>query len=147
MLGCQLTACFFGLAPVLHAPQPDAPVDTFFHYGEALRVFDERDGYAWCQSRRDSYVGYVEMPALEFGEGAAPTHYIAALGAYRYAEADLRSPVIDCLPRHAPVAVAQTGFACRGTAYVWLDSGGFLPEHCLSAKPPRSTDLAALLSS
>ena len=78
-----------------------------------------------------------------FGEAPAPTHYIAALGAYRYAEADLRSPVIDFLPRHSPVAVAQTGLQCRGTAYVRLDGGGFLPAACLSAEPPRSPDLAA----
>src|SRR5580693_5658487 len=77
-----------GLLPVLHAPRPEAPLDTFFHYGELVRVFDEGDGYAWCQSRRDSYVGYVDAAALEFGESAAPTHYVASLGAYRYAEAD-----------------------------------------------------------
>ena len=132
-----------GLVPVLHAPRPESALDTFFHYGEAVRVFDEGDGYAWCQSRRDSYVGYVDAAALEFGEAPSPTHYVASLGAYRYAEADLRSPVVDFLPRHSPVAVAQDGFECRGTAYVWLDGGGFLPESCVSVEPPRSPDLAA----
>jgi cell wall-associated NlpC family hydrolase len=131
-----------GLVPVLHEPQPDSALDTFFHYGETLRVFDEADGYAWCQSRRDSYVGYVDAAALAFGEPSVTTHYIAGLGAYRYAEADLRSPIIDFLPRHSAVTVAQTGFQCRGTAYVWLDGGGFLPVGCLSAEPPRSPDLA-----
>ena len=131
-----------GLVPALHEPQPDSALDTFFHYGEALRVFDEADGYAWCQSRRDNYVGYVDAAALTFGEPAAATHYVAGLGAYRYAEADLRSPIIDFLPRHCPVTVAQAGFECRGTAYVWLDGGGFLPAGCLSAEPPRSPDLA-----
>jgi cell wall-associated NlpC family hydrolase len=135
-----------GLAPVMREPQPDSAVDTFLHYGEAVRVFDQRDGYAWCQSRRDSYVGYVDAGALESGEGATPTHYIAALGAYRYAAADLRSPVIDFLPRHSPVAIAQTGFTCRGTAYVWLDGGGYLPAPCLSVEAPRSADLAAAAS-
>src|SRR5579862_7650776 len=134
-----------GLLPVRHAPQPEAALDTFFHYGEALRVFDEADGYAWCQSARDSYVGYVDAASIA-GEGRKPTHYIASLGAYRYAEADLRSPAIDFLPRHAPVAVAQAGFECRGTTYVWLDGGGFLPERCLSAELPRSPDLAAAAS-
>lgn len=132
-----------GLLPVQHAPQPDAALDTFFHYGEAMRVFEERDGYAWCQSARDSYVGYVDAAALTMGDVPKSTHYIASMGAYRYAEADLRSPVIDFLPRHAPVVVAQTGFQCRGAGYVWLDGGGFLPERCLSAAPPRSADLAA----
>jgi hypothetical protein len=132
-----------GLVPVRHAPRPDAPLDTFFHYGEAVRVFDEQDGHAWCQSRRDGYVGYVEAAALAFGEGPAATHIVAGLGAYRYAAADLRAPVIDFLPRHAAVTVAQAGLQCRGTAYVRLADGGFLPESCLAAAPPRSPDLAA----
>jgi hypothetical protein len=139
----RLARVSIGLVPVLHAPQPDAALDTFFHYGEPVRVFDENDGYAWCQSRRDNYVGYVEASALEPGAGPKPTHYVATLGAYRYVAADLRSPVIDFLPRHSPVTVAQSGFQCRGTDYVWLDGGGFLPASCLSVTPPRSPDLAA----
>jgi cell wall-associated NlpC family hydrolase len=133
-----------GLVPVLHEPQADAALDTFFHYGEAVRIFDEADGYAWCQSARDRYVGYIDATALDDSPGpAVPTHYIASLGAYRYTEADLRSPVIDFLPRHAPVVAAQAGLECRGTAYVRLAGGGFLPASCLAAAPPRSADLAA----
>jgi hypothetical protein len=135
-----------GLVPVLHEPDPVSPVDTFFHYGEAVSVFDETGGYAWCQSRRDSYVGYVDASALQLGDPPKPTHYVASLGAYCYEAADLRSAVVDFLPRHAPVTVAQSGFQCRGTAYVWLDSGGFLPESCLSTEPPHSADLASAAS-
>lgn len=132
-----------GLTPVRHAPQPGAAIDTFFHYGEPVRVFDERDGFAWCQSRRDRYVGYVEAVALAAGEAPAPTHYVASLGAYRYAKPDLGAPVIDFLPRHSAVTVVQSGLLRRGTPYVALDGGGFLPEACLSPDPPRSADLAA----
>jgi cell wall-associated NlpC family hydrolase len=132
-----------GLAPVLHAPQPAAAINTFYHYGEAVDVFDEAAGYAWCQSRRDLYVGYVDVALLQMGAAPASTHYVTSLGAYRYAAADLRSAAIDFLPRHSPVVVAQAGFVTRGTAYVWLDSGGFLPESCLGAERPRSPDLAA----
>lgn len=135
-----------GLLPVRHAPRPDAVLDTFFHFGEAVRAFDEHEGHAWCQSARDSYVGYVDAGALAEGTAPRPTQYVASMGAYRYAEADLRSPLIDFLPRHAPVAVMETGIECRGTAYVRLDGGGFLPERCLAAEPPRSNDLAAAAS-
>jgi cell wall-associated NlpC family hydrolase len=132
-----------GLAPVLHEPRADAAVDTFYHYGESVHVFDEADGYAWCQSQRDSYVGYVAVAALQFGSPPAPTHFVAGMGAYRYAAADLRAPIVDFLPRHSPVTVAQAGLECRGTTYVRLDVGGFLPAACLGSKPPRSPDLAA----
>ncbi|MBV9555380.1 MAG: C40 family peptidase [Alphaproteobacteria bacterium] len=132
-----------GLAPVRHEPRPGSPVGTFFHYGEAVRVFDEGDGYAWCQSDRDSYVGYVAADALSPGGAAVPSHYVRGMGAYRYPEADLRSPPIDFLPRHSPVRVAQAGIDCRGTSYAALADGGFLPEGCLAREPPMSSDLAS----
>jgi cell wall-associated NlpC family hydrolase len=135
-----------GLVPVRHAPQRDAPVDTVFHYGEAVRVFDDSDGWAWCQSQRDDYVGYVRSDALAFGASQPPTHFVAALGAYRYAAPDLRSTAIDLLPRHSPVTVAEAGLLTRGTEYARLGIGGFIPIGCLSAEPPRSSDLAAAAS-
>jgi hypothetical protein len=135
-----------GLTPVRRASRPDASVDTFFHYGETLRVFDGRDGFAWCQSDRDDYVGYIAAAALTSGEAPATTDYIANLGAYRHAEPDLQSPVIDFLPRHSPVSLAQSGLLCRGTPYARLDDGGFVPESCLSREPPCSSDLAAAAS-
>ena len=132
-----------GVVPVLREPKPKSALDTFFHFGEAVRVFDEADGFAWCQSQRDRYVGYVEAAALAMGEGSRPTHFVTPLGAYRYAEPDLRSPVIDFLPRHSPVTVIEAGFERRGTVYVQLHGGGFVPESCLSAEPSRSSDLVA----
>jgi cell wall-associated NlpC family hydrolase len=135
-----------GLAAVRHAPRPDAPLDTVFHYGETVRVFDDSDGWIWCQSQRDDYVGYVQSDALAFGAAAAPTHFVAVLGAYRYTEPDLRSTAIDLLPRHSPLIVVAAGPVTRGTKYARLDHGGFIPVGCLSAKSPRSPDLAAAAS-
>jgi cell wall-associated NlpC family hydrolase len=135
-----------GLIPVRRAPQPDAPLDTFFHYGEAVRVFDDSDGWAWCQSRRDDYVGYVRSDVLAFGAAPTSTHFVAVAGAYRYTEPDLRAAAIDLLPRHSPLVVAETGLVTRGTEYARLDRGGFIPIGCLSADPPRSSDLAAAAS-
>jgi len=132
-----------GLAPVLHEPRSEATLGTFYHHGEAVQVFDTSEGYAWCQSQRDDYVGYAPAEMLKFGDPPAPTHFVATLGAYRYADADLRSAAIDFLPRHSPVVVVQSGFVSRGTAYVWLDCDGFMPAACLALKPPRSSDLAA----
>ena len=137
----QVTA---GLAPVLQEPRPGSPLDTFFHYGEPVCVFAEADGFTWCQSRRDGYVGYVDAAALGHGEPPAPTHYVISLGAYRYAEPDLRAPVIDLLPRHSPVTVVQDGLIWRGTRYVRLaGDAGFIPEACVAEEPPRSPDLTA----
>src|SRR5207248_433744 len=79
-----------GRAPVLRSPEPGAPLDTFYHYGEPVLVFEEARGWAWCQSRIDDYVGYVEAAHIEIGEPPTPSHFVATLGSYRYEMADLR---------------------------------------------------------
>jgi cell wall-associated NlpC family hydrolase len=132
-----------GCAPVRRAPDPAAEIVTFGHYGEAALVFDEAAGYAWCQSMFDSYVGYVEAAHILVGAPPEPTGFIATMGSYAYKTADLRSPAVDFLPRHAAVVVAESGLATRGTEYVRLDTGAYLPLACLAPEPPRSSDLAA----
>ncbi|HEX3538208.1 MAG TPA: NlpC/P60 family protein [Stellaceae bacterium] len=129
-----------GLAPVRRGPSLDAPLGTFYHYGEPVRVFESGADYAWCQSQFDCYVGYVEARHIAIGPAPVPTHFVASMGSYRYAEPDLRSPVIDFLPRHSAVAVAESRIITRGTEYARLASEGFVPLRCLSSGRPNSTD-------
>jgi cell wall-associated NlpC family hydrolase len=132
-----------GLAPLRRAPSPAAERDTFCHYGEPLLVFDDADGFVWCQSQFDGYVGYVEIGHVALGRPPAPTHFIATPGSYVYSVPDLRAPPVDFLPRHAAVTVTATGLITRGTEYARLDTGHHLPLACLAPQPPRSPDLAA----
>ena len=130
-----------GQAPVRRGPSRRAELDTFYHYGEPVLVFDEAGGFAWCQSLFDLYVGYVEACDVAIGGAPCPTHFVATPGSYRYEAPDLRSAPIDFLPRHAAITVAEAGHVTRGTEYVRLDTGGFLPLACLSAEPPRLPDI------
>jgi cell wall-associated NlpC family hydrolase len=132
-----------GRAPLRRAPSPKADLDTFCHYGEGLLVFDEADGFLWCQSLCDRYVGYVEAAHAALRAAPGPTHFVATPGSYAYEAPDLRSPPRDFLPRHAAVTIAETGLVTRGTEYARLDTGHFLPLACLSPEPPRSPDIAA----
>ncbi|MGE0257341.1 MAG: NlpC/P60 family protein [Alphaproteobacteria bacterium] len=132
-----------GRAELRRAPSLQAELDTFCHYGEPVLVFDERDGFLWCQSQFDRYVGYLEAAHAVLGPVPAPTHFIATPGSYAYPIPDLRAPPGDFLPRHAAVTVVETGLVTRGTEYARLDTGLFLPLACLSQEPPRSPDLAA----
>lgn len=131
-----------GATAVRQRPSPQAECATFYHYGEALLVFDNCDGWAWCQSQFDFYVGYCAASDIAFG-GASPTHFVQTLGSYVYETPDLRAAASDFLPRHSAVAVVERELWIRGTEYVRLDSGCYLPTACLSAAPPRSPDLAA----
>ena len=135
-----------GIAPLRRSPEPQAEIVTFCHYGEDLLVFDEAEGYAWCQSRFDSYVGYVVTGQIGVGNAPGPTHLVTTLGSYAYDAADLRSPTSGFLPRHSAVVVAEAGIATRGTEYARLDTGLNLPLACLAREQPRSADLAAAAS-
>ena len=132
-----------GRAPVRPRPDPQAQVSTFYHYGEALLVFDEAGLHAWCQSLFDGYVGYVEARHIAVGPAPEATHFVATSGAWAYKAPDLRSAANDFLPRHSAVVVAETGLVTRGTEYAQLDTGSYLPLACLSPEPPRSPDIVA----
>jgi cell wall-associated NlpC family hydrolase len=132
-----------GRAPVHRSPEPAAPLDTYYHYGDPVLVFDEAGGKAWCQSLVDDYVGYVEAKQVAIGGASAPTHFVATMGSYLYGEPDMKLPAVDFLPRHSAVVVAETKIVTRGSEYVRLDTGGFVPFGCLSAEPPRSPDIVA----
>lgn len=135
-----------GRAPVHRGPEPDSELDTHYHYGERILVFDETRTTAWCQSAEDLYVGYIAARHLALGEPPQPTHFVANQGAYTYRIPDLRAAPLDFLPRHSPVVVAEAGIDTRGTGYTRLDPAGFLPASCLSPTPPRSPDLIAAAS-
>ncbi|TMJ60026.1 MAG: peptidase P60 [Alphaproteobacteria bacterium] len=130
-----------GRAAVRRAPDSGASLDTFYHYGEPILVFEEAGNRAWCQSQDDGYVGYVERQQIELGAAAEPTDFVATMGTYLYEAPDLRTNATDFLPRHSAVVIAETGILTRGTEYARLDTGGFAPRACFSAQPPRSLDI------
>jgi cell wall-associated NlpC family hydrolase len=132
-----------GRAAVRPRPDPQAEISNFYHYGDALLVFDEAGGHAWCQSLYDGYVGYVEARHIALGAAPEPTHFVANSGVWAYDAPDLRSAPSDFLPRHSAVVVAATALVTRGTEYARLETGGHLPLACLSAQPPRSPDIVA----
>ena len=132
-----------GRIPVRRAPAAEAPLDTYYHYGEPVLVFEKAGGWAWCQSLEDGYVGYIDKSQAAIGTPAEPTHVVATMGTYVYAEPDMKSPPADFLPRHSAVVVAERGIVTRGSEYARLDTGEFVPFGCLSEEPPRSPDLVA----
>lgn len=74
-----------GLAPLRRQPRSDAGLDTEALYGEQLTVYDEDDeGWAWVRLARDGYVGWMPAHAFLKGEGARPTHKVAALRTFLY---------------------------------------------------------------
>lgn len=73
-------------------------------FGEIFDVLEIVDGVAWGQGRRGGYVGYVDAAALA-PPGPAPTHRVAALRAYAFAEPDFKAPALGLYSLNSLVTV------------------------------------------
>jgi len=126
------------LAPLRRRPAPDAPLDTEALMGEAVRVFEEKDGFAWVQLEGDSYVGYVPGSALA-EDAPAPTHRVRAVRTFVYPGADLKLPPLAFLS--LGVEVAAAGPSERG--YVALATGGYVWAAHLAPREASESDYVA----
>lgn len=63
--------------------------------GDAVTVFEDRDGWAFVQADKDGYVGYLNSTAL--GEARVPTHWVAVPAGHVYTEPDIKSPTLGPL--------------------------------------------------
>lgn len=106
--------------PLKREPNPNLGLENEVLYGELVRVYDEREGWAWVQIERDRYVGYVPAAALT-GEIVPTTHRVKALGTFVYPGPDIKTPPVMHLPLNAELRIAEWGERfCR------LERGGFV---------------------
>jgi cell wall-associated NlpC family hydrolase len=101
-------------------PAMDAGIDTETVFGETLRVFDEKEGWAYAQAERDGYVGWLSANALEPAREPA-THRVAALRTYVYAGPSIKVPDPLLIPQGALLTV--TSFE---KDFALLDRGGYV---------------------
>ncbi|WP_372570947.1 C40 family peptidase [Ruegeria jejuensis] len=90
---------------------PEGKRDRQLLYGETLRVFEERDGWAFVQADKDGYVGYLPGTSLSVLQPA--THWVSAPATHAYDAADMKSPDLATLSFGSLVTVtgSATGFA------------------------------------
>jgi cell wall-associated NlpC family hydrolase len=134
----QITAPFVDLRP---APRTDTGIDTQLLHGATVRVFDEREGWAWLQADTDGYVGYA--PASALGEIEEPTHVVVAQRSFVYRGADLRFPATEVHSMGAKVLI--TGEAeTRGTRYALFETGEAMILDHLRPISHRESDYVAV---
>jgi hypothetical protein len=92
-----------GRASLRAAPSDEAAQDSELLFGEQVTVYEDKDGWAWVQARRDCYVGYVRSDSL--GDTMAGTLRVSALMAPVFPVADLKTSVRDMLPMNSVVPV------------------------------------------
>jgi hypothetical protein len=108
-----------GRASLRHAPSHDAVQDDELLFGEAVDVFESRDGWSWCQSAVDRYVGYVHTIAL--CDPVAPDHRVTAVLTPLLSGPDIKRASLDLLPFNAEVSVME-----RVGQYARIENGGFI---------------------
>lgn len=110
-----------GMLDLRRRPEASAPLDTQLLFGEAVMVYDEADGWAWVQNRRDDYVGYVASEGLGPAADAPATHKVAVLRSFLYPAPDLKAPPRDALSFLSPLRVLGTreGFAETPDGWVY----------------------------
>ncbi|WP_375453382.1 NlpC/P60 family protein [uncultured Methylobacterium sp.] len=112
------------VAPLRRTPRADAGLETEAVMGDAVTVYEVRDGFAWVQIVHDGTVGY--LPAASLGPAdPAPTHRITALRSFLYPAPDMKRPALDHLGLGA--ALAATGEAGE---YLRVGDAFVFAGHC-----------------
>jgi cell wall-associated NlpC family hydrolase len=130
------------VADLLRAPRPDAGLDTQLLRGDDVHVFDEAEGWAWVQSERDGYVGYLSGGFLG-SRGDPPTHLVSVPRSFLYPGPDLKQPRLGELSMGASVAVRDVT-EVRGTHYALLSTGEAVIASHLRPIGEHATDYVAV---
>jgi cell wall-associated NlpC family hydrolase len=125
------------VAPLRRRPAGDAPLDTEALMGEAVRIYDQDEGWAWGQLLGDGYVGYIPTEALGASD-QVPTHRVRVLRTFIYPGPDLKLPPSGYLSLGASVAV--TG---EQGGYSRLAPSGFIFTAHLSELDAHEPDFVA----
>lgn len=75
--------------------QPDGKRERELLRGEAVTVFEQREGWSFVQAARDGYVGYLPDAALQ--DADKPDLRVSVRATHAYAAADIKSPDIMTL--------------------------------------------------
>ncbi len=119
--------------PVRSAPSNDARLETEALCGERVKVFETTsDGWVWAQLLEDRYVGWIPRSGL--GEiGPEPTHKVAVLRTFAFADPDIKSPPLAALPLGAEVTVIGEA-ADKNARYALIAPKGAIVVQHLSAR-------------
>ena len=112
--------CAAPSAAIRAAPDPGAEQVDQLLFGERFEVLEEEGAWLFGQAARDGYVGFVEAAALQ-PAGAMPTHRVAAIRTYAFAEASIKSRALllqhlEALAEQELVHLLGVGVGARADA-------------------------------
>jgi cell wall-associated NlpC family hydrolase len=107
-------------------------------FGETVKVYEQRDGWAWVQLQRDDYVGYLRLASLS-SQLRPITHRVRALGTCLYPAPDIKSPPWMPLSMNSLLSVAETG-----QSFAKLADGSFVPSAHIIENDRSAHDFVAM---
>ncbi|MBY6057465.1 C40 family peptidase [Leisingera daeponensis] len=122
------------VADLLRAP--DGFRDRQLVYGEPVTVYEDREGWAFLQAAKDSYVGYLPSSALTTPFEA--THWVSAPATHAYSADDFKSPESHALSHGSRVEVLG------GSGRFLETTLGFIPARHLSPLGAHADDPVAV---
>lgn len=145
-LAGQFFAPHYAQSKIAHCIAPSAIVTNAAHdravseiiYGEKFAVLDVSGGYAWGYSVHDGYVGYVACDAIAMGD-ISPSHQVSSRSALVFADASIKSAVINNLPMGSKVEAQPSEHEKFMQA-----AGGYIHTHHITPLGNANGDSAAL---
>ncbi len=130
------------VADLRREPRSGAGLSNQLQRGDDVMCFEEVDGWAWVQGRRDGYVGYVEAVCL--GDATSLlTHLVTAPRTFIYPGPDLKLARTGALSMGASLSV-ENFVETRGTCYAVLSSGDFVIAEHLRPVDKHAADFVAI---
>ncbi|MCY3878149.1 MAG: NlpC/P60 family protein [Rhodobacteraceae bacterium] len=125
-----LRQCIAPIAGLHSSPQGTLSCQLLF--GDRFRVLEEVSGWAFGQSERDRYAGYVQ--SAELGACGMRTHAISTLSTHIYP-----LPEMKTAPRRWLPYAARIGVRAVDGGFAELAEGGFIPsQHIRDDQAPRA---------
>lgn len=123
------------VADLLH--EPHGRRERQLLLGDAVTVYERRGGWAFVQSAKDGYVGYLRV--AEYDERMAPTHWVTAAATHLYPEPDMKRSERGRLPFGARLRVLG-----EATPRFVETEDGFVPRAHLAPEGWRFRDPVAV---
>ena len=127
--------CAAPAAAIRRAPDDTSEQMDQLLFGEAFEVLEEEGAFLFGQARRDGYMGFVEAAALA-PPGLEPTHRVAAIRTYAFAEPSIKSRARGPYSLNALVAVeAQEGRLAKVAGAGWMAAEHLAPIGVFASDP------------
>lgn len=123
-------------------PKRDCAIDTQLMFGEDVKVYDEKDGWAWVQAERDDYVGWLEAKTLKY-DVKPVTHLVCVPRTFLYSEPDLKLPHKGMRSMGTGLVIVGEEERC-GTNYKILDTGEAIIAHHIRPKDEHDDDYVSV---